>query len=70
MSMQGLFEKVDLPLARASLTANPRCCQGGPVHTERGFVLHEAMVQPDDAGSAGGQALQDGKAKSPFMLRP
>jgi putative transcriptional regulator len=43
LSMQGLFEKVELPLHRADLMNDP-VLQGGPVHTERGFVLHEAMV--------------------------
>jgi putative transcriptional regulator len=43
LSMQGLFDKVDLPLHREDLMNSP-VLQGGPVHTERGFVLHEAMV--------------------------
>lgn len=42
MSMQSLFDKVDLPLGRTDLTESP-VFQGGPVHTERGFVLHEPM---------------------------
>ena len=37
-----LFEKVDLPLGREDL-ANQPVFQGGPVQTERGFVLHEAI---------------------------
>ncbi|UJW79645.1 YqgE/AlgH family protein [Hydrogenophaga sp. SL48] len=40
-----LFEKVDLPLGREDL-ANQPVFQGGPVQTERGFVLHDAI----DAG--------------------
>lgn len=43
MTMKGLFEKVDLPLGRLDLTLCP-VFQGGPVHTERGFVLHEPIV--------------------------
>jgi putative transcriptional regulator len=43
-----LFEKVDLPLQRDDLAAVP-VFQGGPVQTERGFVLHEAI----DAGTEG-----------------
>ena len=43
LSMTGLFEKVDLPLHRLDLIDAP-VLQGGPVHTERGFVLHEAMI--------------------------
>ena len=40
-----LFEKVDLALGREDL-ANQPVFQGGPVQTERGFVLHDAI----DAG--------------------
>ncbi|BDU57592.1 UPF0301 protein [Limnohabitans sp. MORI2] len=43
LSMTGLFEKVDLSLHRQDLINAP-VLQGGPVHTERGFVLHDAMV--------------------------
>lgn len=38
-----LFEKVELPLGRADLTQAP-VFQGGPVQTERGFVLHEPIT--------------------------
>ena len=37
-----LFEKVDLPMGRDDLATLP-VFQGGPVQTERGFVLHEAV---------------------------
>lgn len=37
-----LFEKVDLALGREDLALLP-VFQGGPVQTERGFVLHEAI---------------------------
>jgi putative transcriptional regulator len=43
LSMEGLFDKVDLPLHRQDLMTAP-VLHGGPVHTERGFVLHDAMV--------------------------
>jgi putative transcriptional regulator len=43
LSMQGLFDKVDLPLLREDLIKMP-VFKGGPVHTERGFVLHERMA--------------------------
>ena len=42
LSMKELFEKVDLPLHRQDLMNAP-VLQGGPVHTERGFVLHDAL---------------------------
>ena len=41
-----LFEKVDLPLGREDLMNLP-VFQGGPVQTERGFVLHEAIDRGD-----------------------
>jgi putative transcriptional regulator len=46
LSMEGLFEKVDLPLHRQDLMNAP-VLQGGPVHTERGFVLHDALWSPE-----------------------
>ena len=43
ISLKGLFDKVDLSLRREDLTKEP-VFQGGPVQTERGFVLHEPML--------------------------
>lgn len=43
-----LFEKVDLMMAREDLVDQP-VFQGGPVQTERGFVLHEAISQGDES---------------------
>lgn len=37
-----LFEKIDLSLGREDLSTQP-VFQGGPVQTERGFVLHDAV---------------------------
>lgn len=42
ISLQNLFEKIDLPLGRTELATTP-VLQGGPVQTERGFVLHEPV---------------------------
>lgn len=50
INLKSLFDKVDLPLGRDDLASAP-VLQGGPAHTERGFVLHEA-VQPE-GGEAG-----------------
>ena len=44
MSLRSLFEKVELPLTRPDLDS-AIVFQGGPVHTERGFVLHEPMLK-------------------------
>jgi putative transcriptional regulator len=40
ITMKNLFEKVELPLDREELAAQP-VFFGGPVQTERGFVLHD-----------------------------
>src|SRR3954463_4254193 len=42
INLRNLFDKVDLPLGRNELARTP-VLQGGPVQTERGFVLHEAV---------------------------
>ena len=41
IDLKRLFEKVELPMCRADLSSAP-VFLGGPVQTERGFVLHEA----------------------------
>ncbi|WP_394787696.1 YqgE/AlgH family protein [Rhodoferax sp.] len=46
ISLKSLFDKVELPLRRADLSETP-VFQGGPVQTERGFVLHEAFIGTD-----------------------
>ena len=61
ISMRLLFDKVELPLRREDLMQNP-VGHGGPVQTERGFVLHDPlrplvhdplrMTQPQQEGSA------------------
>lgn len=54
ISMRHLFDKVDLPLRRDDLALNP-VGQGGPVQTERGFVLHDRLGSelptPDSAAN-------------------
>ena len=42
MQLPALFGKVDLDLKRLDLSDSP-VFQGGPVQTERGFVLHEPI---------------------------
>jgi len=44
INLRLLFDKVELPLGRDDLAATP-VFQGGPVQTERGFVLHEAVFK-------------------------
>ncbi len=55
LDMRGLFQKVDLPLTRPDL-ADQLVLQGGPVHTERGFVLHESMRPMAPEAPAAAQA--------------
>ncbi len=43
LKLPSLFAKVDLPLRREDLSESP-VFVGGPVHTERGFVLHEQQT--------------------------
>jgi putative transcriptional regulator len=50
ISLKGLFEKVELPLTRPDLADAP-VFFGGPVQTERGFVLHEATFTDADKPS-------------------
>jgi putative transcriptional regulator len=47
IDMKSLFDKVDLPLHREDLSSAP-VFQGGPVQTDRGFVLHEHVVAASD----------------------
>ena len=48
MNLPALFDKVELPLKREDLQGDP-VFQGGPVQTERGFVLHEPIyIGPDN----------------------
>lgn len=47
ISLKSLFDKVELPLMRPDLSNEP-IYYGGPVQTERGFVLHEAIFKDAD----------------------
>ena len=47
IDLKGLFDKVQLPLGRIDLLQLP-VFQGGPVQTDRGFVLHEAFFSGAD----------------------
>ena len=53
ISMRHLFDKVDLPLRREDLMQNP-VSHGGPMQTERGFVLHDPlrMDKPQEDGGS------------------
>ena len=51
ITLKNLFEKVELSLDREEFAAMP-VYFGGPVQTERGFVLHERVQGPADEESA------------------
>src|SRR5574337_2012311 len=59
ISLEGLFEKVDLTLGRDDLTRQP-VFLGGPVQTERGFVLHDPMRGTPEGAS------KEGEDESPY----
>ena len=59
INLKKLFDKVELPLARADLT-DALVFQGGPVQTERGFVLHESMMPGMDAVYASTMTIPGG----------
>jgi putative transcriptional regulator len=48
ITLKNLFEKVELSLDREDLAEAP-VYFGGPVQTERGFVLHEPLVEGEGA---------------------
>ena len=52
LTLQALFDKLDLPLRREDLQKMP-VLLGGPVHTERGFVLHDPVRMEDPAQDGG-----------------
>ncbi len=43
LSFKALLEKIELPMGRADLADQP-IFRGGPVQTDRGFVLHDPVV--------------------------
>jgi putative transcriptional regulator len=53
ISMRLLFDKVELPLRREDLMNNA-VSQGGPLQTERGFVLHDPihLDKPQEEGGS------------------
>ena len=59
ISLKSLFDKVELPLRREDLTDAP-VFQGGPVQTERGFVLHESMMPGSESVYASTMTIPGG----------
>ena len=59
INLKKLFEKVELPLHREDLTQAP-VFHGGPVQTERGFVLHESMMPGNESVYASTMTIPGG----------
>jgi putative transcriptional regulator len=73
ITLDDLFDKVELPLRRADLQGLP-VFRGGPLQTERGFVLHEALGQAlplgeDHTPPAVTAALRDAMEQASESLR-
>lgn len=61
IKLRNLFEKVDLTLDRQELAEQP-VYFGGPVQTERGFVLHERLGDDAPSGYNSTMAVPGGLA--------
>lgn len=59
ITLKNLFDKVELSLHRSDLADGP-VFHGGPVQTERGFVLHESMMPGVEAVYASTMAIPGG----------
>lgn len=63
LSLKHLFDKVELPLHREDLLQS-NVLHGGPVQTERGFVLHEPMLEADSENSESNEVYATSEASS------
>ena len=63
LSLKHLFDKVELPLHRQDLLQS-NVLHGGPVQTERGFVLHEPILEKDSVDSENASAEADAPTQS------
>ena len=59
INLKNLFDNVELPLHREDLVLSP-VFQGGPVQTERGFVLHESMMPGHESVYASTMSIPGG----------
>ena len=59
INLKGLFAKVELPLRREDL-CDALVFHGGPVQTERGFVLHESMMPGHESVYASTMSIPGG----------
>ncbi|MDB5889979.1 MAG: hypothetical protein JWP47_810 [Polaromonas sp.] len=59
INLKNLFDKVELPLHREDLS-EALVYQGGPVQTERGFVLHDSMMPGSESVYASTMTIPGG----------
>lgn len=59
INLKNLFDKVELPLNREDLS-QALVFHGGPVQTERGFVLHESMMPGNESVYASTMTIPGG----------
>lgn len=59
INLKKLFDKVELPLNREDLRQAP-VFHGGPVQTERGFVLHESVMPGNESVYASTMTIPGG----------
>jgi putative transcriptional regulator len=64
LSLKHLFDKVELPLNREDLLQS-NVLHGGPVQTERGFVLHDPMLEEDSINSEISESLESSEPSEP-----
>ena len=64
LSLKHLFDKVELPLHREDLLQS-NVLHGGPVQTERGFVLHEPMLEADSEDSENSKQPSEASTEEP-----
>lgn len=69
ISMRLLFDKVELPLRREDLMQNP-VGHGGPVQTERGFVLHDPLHASLHDPLSTGKPEQEGSVYASTLTVP
>ncbi len=69
LSLKHLFEKVELPLHREDLLQT-NVLHGGPVQMERGFVLHEPLLESDSENSESSDTLASGADASTDSTDP
>ncbi|MEW6695016.1 putative ACR [Tepidimonas thermarum] len=66
ITLDDLFERLGLPLGRPAWSGMP-VLRGGPLQTDRGFVLHEDMGEPQPLWDAPPPAVDEGPVVASAM---